>query len=162
MILIGGNCCRIETIDGTAEAQKDYTPVKEILVFEKGETIKYIDIQIIDDNEWEPDEIFFVKLSLDSFNDENVVIGHLAIQEITIIDDDGECHLLLDDPTKYVILLLIAIKWMAPVIATLPLGCWWLRALQGAIMEGGNSRFKGRPRKPVSAGIKGNETIANS
>ena len=89
MILIGGNYCRIETIDGTAEAQKDYTPVKEILVFEKGETIKYIDIQIIDDNEWEPDEIFFVKLSLDSFNDEKVVIGHLAIQEITIIDDDG-------------------------------------------------------------------------
>ena len=80
---------RIETIDGTAEAQKDYTPVKEILVFEKGETFKYIDIQIIDDNEWEPDEIFFVKLSLDSFNgSENVVIGQLAIQEVTIIDDD--------------------------------------------------------------------------
>ena len=64
-------------------------------MFEKGEKIKYIDIQIIDDNEWEPDEIFFVKLSLDSFNGDNVVIGNLAIQEITIIDDDGECYVLV-------------------------------------------------------------------
>ena len=86
-------CCRVETIDGTAEADKDYTPVKEILVFEKDETSKYVDIQIIDDNEWEPDEIFFVKLSLDSFDSENVAIGTLAIQEITIIDDDGTSHL---------------------------------------------------------------------
>ncbi|KAI0228381.1 Sodium/calcium exchanger 3 [Lamellibrachia satsuma] len=79
---------RVETIDGTAEADKDYTPVKEILVFEKDETSKYVDIQIIDDNEWEADEIFFAKLSLDSFDSENVAIGTLAIQEITIIDDD--------------------------------------------------------------------------
>ena len=83
------SCCRIETIDGTAEAEKDYTPLKETLVFEKEETTKFIDIQIIDDNEWEPDEIFFVKLSLDTFDTHTVAIGTLAIEEITIIDDDG-------------------------------------------------------------------------
>ncbi len=48
---------RIETIDGTAEAEKDYIPVKTTMVFEKEETQKYLDIEIIDDNEWEPDEV---------------------------------------------------------------------------------------------------------
>ena len=48
---------RIETIDGTAEAEKDYIPVKQVMVFEKEETHKYFDIEIIDDNDWEPDEV---------------------------------------------------------------------------------------------------------
>ena len=48
---------RIETIDGTAEAEKDYIPVKQVMVFEKEETHKYLDVEIIDDNDWEPDEV---------------------------------------------------------------------------------------------------------
>jgi solute carrier family 8 (sodium/calcium exchanger) len=81
---------RIETIDGTAEAEKDYIPIKQTMVFERDETHKSVDIEIIDDNEWEPDEVFFVKLALD-INDpsyKNSVIGKKAIQEITIINDD--------------------------------------------------------------------------
>jgi len=81
---------KLETIDGTAEANSDYKPVKEIMVFEKDETYKSIDIEIIDDNEWEPDEVFFVKIVLD-ITDPNFsqnILGKKAIQEITIINDD--------------------------------------------------------------------------
>ncbi len=83
---------RIETIDGTAEADKDYIPIKQTMVFEKDETLKYVDIEIIDDNEWEPDEVFFVKLSIDLSDPANkgCIVGQRAIQEVTIINDDGE------------------------------------------------------------------------
>ena len=61
------------------------------MVFEKDEDHKHVDIEIIDDNEWEPDEVFFVKLSLDPNdpNSSNSLIGKKAIQEVTIINDDG-------------------------------------------------------------------------
>lgn len=79
---------RYETVDGTAEANSDYVPAKGTLVFEAGETSKYIDIEIIDDYEWEPDETFFVKLTLDT--KENTIIGRKTICEVTIINDDGK------------------------------------------------------------------------
>ena len=82
----------METIDGTAEANNDYVPIKQTLVFEKDEDHKHVDIEIINDNEWEPDEVFFVKLSLDPNdpNSKNCLIGKKAIQEVTIINDDGK------------------------------------------------------------------------
>jgi len=81
---------RIETIDGTAEADSDYIPIKQTLVFERGELSKEVDITIIDDNEWEPDEVFFVKLSLDPEDPSHsqAVLGPKSIQEITIVNDD--------------------------------------------------------------------------
>ena len=83
---------RIETIDGTAEANSDYIPVKQTMVFEPDETVKHIDIEIIDDNEWEPDEVFFVKLALDPAHPsfKSTSLGKKAIQEVTIINDDGK------------------------------------------------------------------------
>ncbi len=48
-----------------------------------------LDVTIIDDNQWEPDETFFVKISLYG-NQPNVRIGHKAICMVTIIDDDGK------------------------------------------------------------------------
>ena len=48
-----------------------------------------LDVTIIDDNQWEPDETFFVKISL--YGDQHdVKIGHKAICMVTIIDDDGK------------------------------------------------------------------------
>ena len=54
--------------------------------------MKHFDIEIIDDNEWEPDEVFFVKLALDpsDVNTQIAILGKIAIQEITIINDDGK------------------------------------------------------------------------
>ena len=107
----------METIDGTAEAVKDYIPVRQTIAFAPNEVLQHVDIAIVDDNEWEPDEVFFVKLSLD-VDDETVaqfhivddettqsavlgkraraekpVLGKRAIQEITILNDDGLYHI---------------------------------------------------------------------
>ena len=44
----------------------------------------------MDDNQWEPDEEFFLKLSLVSGEDASEVkLGRTSIMEITILNDDG-------------------------------------------------------------------------
>lgn len=83
--------CSFETIDGTAFSETDYIANKDTLVFKPDETIKHIAIEIIDDNEWEEDEVFFVKLSIYDASEKNVQIGHQSITEVTIINDDGTC-----------------------------------------------------------------------
>ena len=47
-----------------------------------------IGVTIVDDNQWEPDEEFFIKLSLVS--GEGVKLGRTSIMEVTILNDDGE------------------------------------------------------------------------
>uniref|UniRef100_F6YY65 Calx-beta domain-containing protein n=1 Tax=Ciona intestinalis TaxID=7719 RepID=F6YY65_CIOIN len=82
-----------ETFDGTANAGDDYVSVSGTLTFGPKETRKEIEIEIIDDNVWEPDETFFVKLSIpESDLKENgrnyVKLGRKVINQITIINDD--------------------------------------------------------------------------
>lgn len=79
-----------ETINGTAMAGEDYEAKKDVLVFKPGENLKHIDITIIDDNEWEENEVFFLKLSRFDYKDDTVDIGEQSITEVTIINDDGK------------------------------------------------------------------------
>lgn len=80
---------RVETIDGSAVEGEDYEPLNEILTFEPNEREKEIPLKIIDDNQWEPDEEFFVKLTLLPGSDsEEVRLGRTCIMEITILNDD--------------------------------------------------------------------------
>jgi len=82
---------RVETIDGSANEGEDYQAVDEILTFEPMETEKEIGITIVDDNQWEPDEEFFLKLSLLSAGQgpsKEVKLGRTSIMEITILNDD--------------------------------------------------------------------------
>ncbi|XP_021351096.1 sodium/calcium exchanger 3-like isoform X4 [Mizuhopecten yessoensis] len=86
-------CCKksvtvmVETIDGTAEAGSDYKPLKEKIVFNANETKKEVHVVIVDDDVWEPDEIFFVKLWIDD-SAQDVVLGKTVINQVTIINDD--------------------------------------------------------------------------
>lgn len=81
---------RVETIDGTANVDQDYIGINEILTFEPNEREKFIDVEIINDNQWEPDEEFFLKISLlmDPEKREGVQLGRISIMEITILNDD--------------------------------------------------------------------------
>ena len=88
---------RVETIDGTAKAVSDYTPLKRKICFDANEILQPLYIEIVDDDVWEPDEIFFAKLFIDA-DDENakhVILGNTSINQITIINDDGKYHVLL-------------------------------------------------------------------
>ena len=81
----------METIDGSANEGEDYQAVDEILTFEPMETEKEIGITIVDDNQWEPDEEFFLKLSLlpgGQGSSKEVKLGRTSIMEITILNDD--------------------------------------------------------------------------
>jgi hypothetical protein len=54
------NCTvRAATIDGDAKADEDYVPFDGIIEF-NGEYSKTFDVGIKDDDNWEPDEDFFV------------------------------------------------------------------------------------------------------
>ncbi|KAJ8316782.1 hypothetical protein KUTeg_005666 [Tegillarca granosa] len=73
---------KVETFDGTAEKDADYKPIKETLVFEPHETSKSVEIEIIDDDVWEPDEIFFLRLSVD--NDQPANCGKRQITSVIL------------------------------------------------------------------------------
>jgi len=80
---------RVETIDGSATEGEDFKAVNQVLTFLPSETEKLIEITIIDDNQWEPDEEFFVKLSLVQTDDHNdIKLGRTSIMEIMILNDD--------------------------------------------------------------------------
>lgn len=56
--------CRVDTTDGTAKvAENDYQPLHKIVIFKPNETRKPILIKIIDDNEFEENEVFFVQVN---------------------------------------------------------------------------------------------------
>lgn len=74
------------TIDGDAKANEDYIPFDGIIEFSKGEETKTFDVGIKDDDNWEPDEDFFVQLYEPQTNEE--LVGQDTKTRVTIIDDD--------------------------------------------------------------------------
>lgn len=77
---------RVYTIDAEAKAGDDYEKVDEIIKFNKGEAHKFVSVQINDDENWEPDEDFFVQLY--DVNGRDDLIGQDTRTRVTIIDDD--------------------------------------------------------------------------
>lgn len=81
--------CRVDTVSGTAAEDTDFEPIHETRIMERFQTIQELKIKIVDDFEWEPDEIFFIKLSLDyDTPQDGIHIGEKSIAEVTIINDD--------------------------------------------------------------------------
>lgn len=91
VVRTGGSDGRVEikweTSDMTAMAGRDYMEGSGMLVFEHGETIKTIDITIIDDNEFEKDEHFRIEL-LEVLTP-GAKLGRNKRTIVTIVNDDG-------------------------------------------------------------------------
>ncbi|KAK4011358.1 hypothetical protein OUZ56_020474 [Daphnia magna] len=82
---------RVETIEGSAVAVEDYVAFNQVVYFEPHEVEKKVIVDIVDDNIYEPDEQFYLKLSLtgtNTANQEEVLLGRISIMEITILNDD--------------------------------------------------------------------------
>ncbi|XP_045579696.1 sodium/calcium exchanger 3 isoform X2 [Salmo salar] len=92
-----------KTEDGSANAGADYEFTEGTVVFKPGEIFKEISIGIIDDDIFEEDEHFFVRLSnvrvLESDEDETLLspnslpypkalLGFPSVATVTILDDD--------------------------------------------------------------------------
>ncbi|CAF3732970.1 unnamed protein product [Rotaria sp. Silwood1] len=79
---------RLDTIDGTAIAGEDYIKLSEEFTIERGQQEKKVTIYIIDDQQWEPDETFLVKLSLPNGEGAHTKLGSKTVAIVTIINDD--------------------------------------------------------------------------
>ena len=77
---------RVKSRDDTATAGEDYDEVNELVEFTKSEKSKEILITIHDDDEWEPDEDFYLDL-YDAESNEKLE-GADTTSKVTIIDDD--------------------------------------------------------------------------
>ena len=83
---------------GTAVSGRDYTLKNGTLVFEPGETVKSIDIGIIDNKLYEDSRTLEVTLS----NPVNAVLGKQTVHAYTIIDNDPEPTVTFATPAQEV------------------------------------------------------------
>ncbi|XP_047033959.1 sodium/calcium exchanger Calx isoform X1 [Helicoverpa armigera] len=72
------------TEDGTAEAGSDYVAAQGSLVFKQGETEKTFSVQVIDDDVFEEDEHFYVRLS----SPRGACLASPSSATVVILDDD--------------------------------------------------------------------------
>ncbi|CAF0903078.1 unnamed protein product [Adineta steineri] len=93
---------RLDTIDGTATAGEDYIKLSEEFRMERGQQEKKITIHIIDDNQWEPDETFFVKLSLPEGEENRTKLGSKTVALVTIINDDDPGYIEFEETINLV------------------------------------------------------------
>ena len=79
---------KIDTIDGSANEGEDYVGIHGIFTFAPGQSEIEITVEIVDDDDWEPDEEFFLKMALDPACENKVKIGMRHIMTIMILNDD--------------------------------------------------------------------------
>jgi solute carrier family 8 (sodium/calcium exchanger) len=76
------------TRDGTAEGGKDFKANSGDITFESGEAERKIRVELVDDDEHEPDQDFFIDLSFPDKGPPGHKLGDVRTTVITIIDDD--------------------------------------------------------------------------
>ena len=80
---------KIDTIEGSADEGKDFTGIHNIYTFAPNQREMEFEIEIIDDDDWEPDEEFYLKISLPTEGDNSdVKIGKKNIMTVIILNDD--------------------------------------------------------------------------
>lgn len=82
--LSGEIAVQYTTEDGTAEAGSDYVTAQGTLVFRNGETEKTFTVQVIDDDVFEEDEHFYVRLT----SPRGATIASPSTATVVILDDD--------------------------------------------------------------------------
>lgn len=89
----------VRTRDDTATKDDDFIAIDEIVSFGQGEAFKEIEIRIIDDHGWEPDEDFYVELYAADGKNGDKLAGRDTEVRITILDDDKPGQLAFANPT---------------------------------------------------------------
>jgi solute carrier family 8 (sodium/calcium exchanger) len=89
-----------------AKAGKDFDAIDTIIEFKGSETLKFAEIIIKDDDNWEPDRDFYVKLY--DCKDGIELSGKDTSTRITIIDDDKPGYIAFDSSAKTGILKVTA------------------------------------------------------
>ena len=80
---------RIDTIAGSAYEGKDFIGIHDIYTFAPNQKEMEFEIELIDDDDWEPDEEFFLKISLPpDVDNKDVKLGRKNIMTVIILNDD--------------------------------------------------------------------------
>ncbi|CAG7823722.1 unnamed protein product [Allacma fusca] len=90
-----------ETEDGTATGGSDYVPATGTLVFEPGETFKNIKLEVIDDDVFEEDEHFYVRLTNPRYDVNNssddTIKSVTVLPELQLVNPFLATVIILDD-----------------------------------------------------------------
>jgi hypothetical protein len=89
------------TQSGSALANVRFTPVSGTLSFGAGETSKNIDVPLISDNVWDPDQVFYVKLT--SPDGSWYVDSYSSQAQVTITDDATPARIAPDGYSRTVV-----------------------------------------------------------
>ena len=82
---------QVDTMDGTAVAGEDYVALHRVINFKVGESEMELVMEVLNDDAWEPDEDFYVKLSYPtncSESSQKYKFGKNKILTITTLNDD--------------------------------------------------------------------------
>lgn len=75
----------MRTVDGDAKNNEDYIGIDQVVNFKHGQQEAEVIVKILDDDDWEPDEDFYVEL----YDDESKRLsGEDTRTRVTILDDD--------------------------------------------------------------------------
>lgn len=86
------------TADGTALDGEDYHAVSGTVNFEPGQVEAVVEVPIIDDDIYEPEENFYAGLSLPFTGKPTAKLGRFSIADITIVDDDDPGSFSFEQP----------------------------------------------------------------
>ena len=85
---------QVDTMDGTAVAGEDYVPLHQVITIKSGESEAVVVMEVLNDDAWEPDEDFYVKLSYPATSTTcsdpslKYKFGRNKILTITTLNDD--------------------------------------------------------------------------
>jgi hypothetical protein len=78
----------VRTVEDTAKAVEDYIPIDEVFEMSVEETTKIVDVKIVNDQGWEPDEDFFIEIYDAEDPQKRKKWGDNTRCKVTILDDD--------------------------------------------------------------------------
>ena len=64
---------KVDTVAGTAQEGMDYRGIHATMELQPGQEEIEIEMEIMDDDDWEPDEEFFLKITLDPNSEDSGV-----------------------------------------------------------------------------------------
>ena len=87
----------MRTKDGEAIAEDDYMPIDEKVIFKSGQASQEVSVRILDDDQWEPDEDFYVELVDGPGPTAQRLLGEDTRTRVTILDDDAPGMLVFEE-----------------------------------------------------------------
>lgn len=92
-----GKACSVavRTVDGDAKANEDFEPIDEVVNFKSGQKEAEVKVGIRDDDDWEPDEDFYVELYDEQTKQR--LFGDDTRTRVTILDDDKPGQLVFEE-----------------------------------------------------------------